>query len=218
MNGIHDMGGMHGFGKIVPETDEPVFHGEWEGRVVGLQRALLYTRAFNIDMFRDAQERLHADIYLRASYYDRWLLALAKCSAEKGLVGTDELEAGHALRAGPAVSRVMKKDDAAAGFIRAPFGRPVTRNARFRAGDKVRTINEHPEGHTRLPRYARDKVGTIAAVVGFHVYPDTVVAGKGDDPQWLYTVEFTGNELWGHDADPSLVVSVEAFEPYLEAL
>jgi len=112
----------------------------------------------------------------------------------------------------------MKKDDAAAGFIRAPFGRPVTRNARFRAGDKVRTINEHPEGHTRLPRYARDKVGTIAAVVGFHVYPDTVVAGKGDDPQWLYTVEFTGNELWGHDADPSLVVSVEAFEPYLEAL
>ncbi len=218
MNGIHDMGGMHGFGKVVPEAGEPVFHGDWEGRVVGLQRALLYTRAFNIDMFRDAQERLPAEVYLRASYYERWMLALAQCAVDKGLVSPDELEAGHSLHAGLAVPRVMKKDDAQAGFIRAPFGRPATRPARFSAGDKVRTINAHPEGHTRLPRYARDKVGTVAAVVGVHVYPDAVVAGQGEDPQWLYTVEFSGSELWGQDADPSLVVSVEAFEPYLEAL
>lgn len=218
MNGIHDMGGMHGFGKVVPEVGEPVFHGEWEGRVVGLQRALLYTRAFNIDMFRDAQERLPASTYLGVSYYERWLLALAQCAEEKGLVSADELEAGQALHAGPAVSRVMGKESAPAGFIRASFGRPVTRPARFRKGDRVRTINEHPEGHTRLPRYARDKLGTVTAVIGVHVYPDAVFAGNGEDPQWLYTVEFTGRELWGHEADPSLFVSVDAFEPYLEAL
>lgn len=218
MNGIHDMGGMHGFGKVMPEAGEPVFHGDWEGRVLGLQRALLYTRAFNIDMFRYAQERLPADTYLRASYYERWLLALTQCATEKGLVGTDELTAGHALHAGPTVARVMDKENAQVGFIRAPFGRQATRPARFSPGDKIRTINAHPEGHTRLPRYARDKVGTIGAVIGVHVYPDAVVAGEGEDPQWLYTVEFTGTELWGHDADPSIVVSVEAFEPYLEAL
>ncbi len=218
MNGIHDMGGMHGFGKVVPEVGEPVFHGDWEGRVVGLQRALLYTRAFNIDMFRYAQERLPASTYLRASYYERWLLALAQCAAEKGLVSPDELEAGHAMHAGPAVSRVMGKENAQAGFVRAPFGRSVTRPAQFSTGDRVRTINEHPAGHTRLPRYARDKVGMVTAVIGVHVYPDAVVAGEGEDPQWLYTVEFTGKELWGHEADPSLVVSVDAFEPYLEAL
>ncbi len=218
MNGIHDMGGMHGFGKILPEVDEAVFHGDWEGRVLGLQRALLYTRAFNIDMFRDAQEKLPAEVYLRASYYERWLLALTQCAVKKGLVSPDELDAGHAMRSGPALERVMTSGDAPAGFIRAPFGRAITREARFRKGDQVRTINEHPEGHTRLPRYARDKVGTVAAVVGFHVCPDSVVAGRGEDPQWLYTVEFTGRELWGQMADPSLIVSVEAFEPYLEAL
>lgn len=218
MNGIHDMGGMHGFGKVVTEACEPVFHGNWEGRVLGLQRALLYTRAFNLDMFRDAQERLPAERYLRASYYERWLIALATCATEKGLASEDELEAGHALRAGPAVARVMGMENAKVGFIRGAFGREVTRPARFSTGDEVRTVNAHPEGHTRLPRYARGKVGRISAVVGVHVYPDAVAAGKGEDPQWLYTVEFTGMELWGHDADPSLVVSVDAFEPYLETI
>jgi len=217
MNGIHDMGGMHGFGKVAAEANEPIFHDRWEGRVLGLQRSLLYTRAWNIDVFRDAQERLPASVYLGASYYERWLLALTHSALDKGLVSRDELDAGKALRPGPAVERVMRGSDAKAGFIRAPFARPVTHEARFKPGDAVRTINEHPEGHTRLPRYARDKVGTVTAVRGFHVYPDAAAAGKGEDPQWLYTVEFNGKTLWGDDADPALVVSVEAFEPYLEA-
>ncbi len=218
MNGIHDMGGMHGFGKVEPEDDEPVFHGDWEGRVVGLQRSLLYTRAWNIDMFRYSQEQLPAGVYLGASYYERWLLGLTHSALEKGLVSADELAAGHSLRPGPTVARVMGKNEASAGFIRAPFGRSVTRDARFKPGDKVRTINDHPAGHTRLPRYARDKIGTVVAIRGFHAYPDAVATGNGDDPQWLYSVEFSGRELWGHEADPSLVISVEAFEPYLEAV
>ena len=73
----------------------------------------------------------------------------------------------------------------------------------------------HPKTHTRLPRYARDKRGIIEAVRGCHVFPDAAAVGAGENPQWLYTVVFTGNELWGEDADPSIKVSVEAFEPYL---
>ncbi len=218
MNGIHDMGGMHGFGKVTPEADEPVFHAGWEGRVLGLQRALLYTRAWNIDIFRREQERLPASDYLSASYYDRWLRSLTRSALDTKLLDADELDAGHALRAGPAVQRVMGANEAKAGFMRAPFARPPTRDARFGPGDLVRTINEHPAGHTRLPRYARDKIGKVIAVRGFHVYPDAVTTGHGEDPQWLYTVEFTGSELWGHAADPSLLVSIDAFEPYLEAL
>jgi nitrile hydratase subunit beta len=90
-------------------------------------------------------------------------------------------------------------------------------NARFKAGDRVRTANINPEGHTRLPRYAREKEGWIEAIRGCHVFPDSKAAGKGDDPQWLYTVVFKGQDLWGANADPSLNVSIEAFEPYLEA-
>ncbi len=218
MNGIHDMGGMHGFGTVKVEQDEPVFHDRWEGRVLGIQRALLYSRAWNIDVFRDSQERLPASVYLSVSYYHRWLLALTQSALDKGLVSGDELAAGHACRPGPAVERTMGPDEAKAGFIRAPFGRPMTRAARFKPGERVRTINEHPCGHTRLPRYARDKTGIVTALHGVHVYADAAAAGQGEDPQWLYTVEFTGTELWGRGADPALVVSIEAFEPYLEAI
>jgi nitrile hydratase len=62
----------------------------------------------------------------------------------------------------------------------------------------------------------RGHVGVIERVHGTHVFPDSVAHGKGDDPQWLYTVRFEGRDLWGADSDPTLKVSVEAFEPYLE--
>jgi nitrile hydratase len=87
----------------------------------------------------------------------------------------------------------------------------------FKPGDRVRTVNINPETHTRLPRYARDKTGIVEAVRGCHVYPDSVTRGEGENPQWVYTVVFTSQELWGESADPTLQVSIEAFEPYLEA-
>ena len=86
----------------------------------------------------------------------------------------------------------------------------------FKLGDRVRTLNVHPSGHTRLPRYARGKTGTVERIHGCHAYPDAVASGKGDDPQWLYTVVFDGKEIWGPDTDPTLTVSIDAFEPYLE--
>ena len=215
MNGVHDMGGMHGFGPVEPEPNEPPFHADWEGRVLAMQRAMRSTRAWNIDMSRDAQERLPAQVYLGASYYQRWALGMERNALEKGLIDADELTAGHALRPGKPVPR-MTKDDLASSFSRGSFDRTPTGVARFKPGDRVRTRNINPRGHTRLPRYARGHVGTVEAIRGCHVYPDAVVQSGDENPQWLYTVVFDGRELWGPDADPTLRVSVEAFEPYLE--
>jgi nitrile hydratase beta subunit len=216
MNGVHDMGGMHGFGKVEPEPNEPPFHAGWEGRVLALQRALRATGAWNIDMSRDAQERLPAEVYLSVSYYHRWALGMERNALERGLVDADELAAGHALRPGKPLKGVMTKAEIAGAFTRGSFGRPTTREARFKAGDRVRAKNINPPGHTRLPRYARGHVGVVEAVRGSHVFPDSAATGTGENPQWLYTVVFAGRELWGEHADPTLRVSVEAFEPYLE--
>lgn len=217
MNGVHDMGGMHGYGKVRVESNEPVFHDDWEGRVFALTRTILYSRALNLDMFRDAQERLPPRVYLAVSYYHRWLLAITQSALEKGLLAPDELAAGHALRPGAMLQRTMTLREVEAAFLRPPFGRASPRAARFAVGDRVTTRNTHPIGHTRLPRYARGKPGIVEAVHGCHVYPDSVVAVRGEDPQWLYTVAISGRDLWGPEADPDVVVSIEAFEPYLDA-
>lgn len=216
MNGVHDMGGMHGFGKVEPESDEPPFHASWEKRVLAMQRAIRSTRAWNIDMSRDALERLPAKLYLAASYYERWALGMETSALEKGLIDADEMAAGHALRPGKLVARAMTKNDIDQVYARGSFSRPPSRQARFKAGDRVRTRNINPPTHTRLPRYARDREGVIEAVRGCHVFPDSVTTGGGENPQWLYTVVFDGRQLWGANADPTLKVSVEAFEPYIE--
>jgi nitrile hydratase len=86
----------------------------------------------------------------------------------------------------------------------------------FAVGETVRTKDIHPVTHTRLPQYVRGHLGTIELNHGCHVFPDTNSLGKGEDPQWLYTVRFDGPELWGKDTDPTLSVSVDAWESYLE--
>jgi len=216
MNGVHDMGGMHGFGKVEPEPNEPPFHAPWERRVLGMQRAMRFTRAWNIDMSRDAQERLPAQRYLAASYYARWALGMERNALEKGLIDADEMAAGHAIRPGKPLARVMTKNDIGQAFTRGSFSRPPNAQARFKPGDRVRTRNINPPTHTRLPRYARGHEGVIEAVRGCHVFPDSITTGGGENPQWLYTVVFDGRQLWGPNADPTLTVSVEAFEPYIE--
>jgi nitrile hydratase subunit beta len=216
MDGIHDMGGMHGFGKVEPEPNEPVFHAPWEGRTYAINRALGYTGIWTIDETRAGIERLPPEVYLGSSYYRKWELRLENLLVEKGLADADEITSGHALRPGKTLKRTMKVADVANALSRGSFARPAQGPARFKAGDKVRTKNIHPATHTRLPRYARDKVGVVEAIRGCHVYPDTVAIGQGENPQWLYTVLFDGRELWGEASDASLKVSIEAFEPYLE--
>jgi len=215
VNGVHDMGGMHGFGKVEPETNEPAFHAAWEARVLAMQRALRFTRAWNIDMSRDAIERLPAHVYLSASYYEKWALGIERKAIECGLIDADEIESGRALRPGKPLPR-MTRSDLPLASTRGSFSRPSAAPARFKPGDRVRTRNLNPPTHTRLPRYARDREGAVEAVRGCHVFPDSVTTAGGENPQWLYTVVFDGRQLWGAHADPALKVSIEAFEPYLE--
>lgn len=216
MNSVHDMGGMHGFGPVEPEANEPVFHAAWEGRVLAMQRAMGYVGLWTIDMSRASLEALPPALYLSVSYYEKWFLGLAQRVVQHGLVGSDEIVAGHALRAGPAVKRKLTPAELGKVMTRGDYVRAPAKPAGFRTGDRVRTKNINPVTHTRLPRYARDKIGTVEAVRGCHVFPDSVAIGAGEQPQWLYTVVFAGRELWGEAADPTLTVSIEAFEPYLE--
>lgn len=219
MNGIHDLGGMDGFGKVQPEPgDEPPFHEPWEGRVLAMTRALHAAGAWNIDVGRHGIERLPPHIYLAATYYQKWFLRNEMLCLEKGLVTREELAAGHANSPGkPLSERTMTPDNIEEAQIRGSYGRTSTAPARFQVGDRVRTKNMHPKSHTRLPRFVRGHVGIIDRIQGFHVYPDAVVAEGKEAPQWLYTVMFDGRELWGADSDPMLEVSIEAFEPYLVA-
>ena len=214
-NTIHDMGGMHGFGPVVAEAGEAPFHEAWEGRVLALQRAMGYARLWTIDGGRASLETLPPLTYLAASYYERWFLGLERRVIAHGLVGEDELMAGRSLRPGVRLNRKLTAADVPNTLTRGNFARPAAAPARFAAGDRVCTRNINPPTHTRLPRYARGKHGTIEAVRGVHVFPDSAARGAGDDPQWLYTVVFSGPELWGEAADPKLTVSIEAFEPYL---
>jgi nitrile hydratase len=214
-NSVHDMGGMHGFGPVEREADEPAFHADWERRVYALQRTMGATGLWTIDGSRASLEQLPPLAYLEASYYKRWFLGLERRIVAHGLVGEDEIAAGRALRPGIRLNRKLTAEDAK--VVSYPhYDRPAPGPARFKAGDPVRTKNINPPTHTRLPRYARAKLGTVEAVRGCHVFPDSAALGVGENPQWLYTVVFTGRELWGEEADPAIKLSIEAFEPYLE--
>jgi nitrile hydratase subunit beta len=217
-NSIHDMGGMHGFGPVEAEPNEPPFHERWEGRVFAMRRAMGIARLWTIDAGRASLETLAPLDYLGSSYYRRWFLGLESQLLQHGLVGADEIAAGHSLRPGAAFPDKLTAADVEKTLMRGDFARPTNQPARFKEGDRVRTKNSNPETHTRLPRYARAKTGTVEAVRGCHVFPDTAALGAGENPQWLYAVVFTARELWGEEADPGVKVSIEAFEPYLDPL
>jgi nitrile hydratase len=224
VDGIHDLGGMHGFGRLdldpadqeVNRSFRPRFHHAWEGRVVGMFVPLLGQGWFNIDAFRHGIETEGPAFYLQSLYFERWRHTVAKNLLRAGVLEDGELEARvEALRAG--------REPAPAGPLPAPpqppepgFVREVDASPRFTVGDAVRADTRHPPGHTRLPRYARGKTGRVGCVHPAFVFPDTNAHGLGERPQYLYTVCFEGSELWGGDAEPGLVVSLDLFESYLE--
>ena len=217
MNGVHDMGGMDGFGKVEAEPNEPMFHEEWEGRVLAMVRAMGAAGAYNIDTSRLYRESLPPEVYLTSSYYKKWLLGLENNLIDKGYVAANEVASGHASEpAKPLKHGKFSVDDVERVMVRGKFGREASVPAKFKPGDRVRARNIHPKTHTRLPRYVRGHVGVVELNLGCSVYPDTASMEAGENPQWLYTVVFEGSELWGPDADPTVKVSVDAFEPYLE--
>lgn len=217
MNGPQDLGGQQGFGPVAPERDEPLFHAPWEARAMAVTIASGALGAWTIDESRHARESLPWVTYYRSSYYEIWIRALETLLARHDLVSADERVAGHALQPGPEAPRVLRAEAVAGALARGtPCDRVVATPARFAAGDRVRTRVMNPAGHTRLPRYARGRVGVVEAVQGGFVFPDTNAHGGGDCPEWVYTVVFRAEDLWGADAEPGSEVSIDAWESYLE--
>ncbi|MCJ2057578.1 nitrile hydratase subunit beta [Methylobacterium sp. J-048] len=217
MNGAQDLGGAHGFGPVMPEPDEPVFHADWERRVFALAMAMGYTGAWNLDGSRATRESLPPVQYLASSYYEIWLAALEQQVVATGLASAEEIAAGRASEAAKPVARVLARDGLEARFRAGfPSSRDSAGPARFAVGEAVIARNIHPPDHTRLPRYVRGKRGRVERVDGTFVYPDTNAYKTGENPTWLYTVSFSAQDLWGESGDPGGIVTVAAFEPYLE--
>lgn len=217
MNGPHDLGGLHGFGPVAPEPNEPVFHAEWEKRALGVTLSCGAFGAWTIDESRHARENIPPATYLSASYYEIWIRALETLLERHGFVSAGELAEGRMLEQGAAPKRVLKAEMVPAVLAKGgPCDRPLDAAPRFAAGDRVRTSNFNPATHTRLPRYARDKVGVVETVQGSYVFPDDSAHGRGENPQWIYTVVFDGADIWGEGGEPGLTISIDAWESYLE--
>ncbi len=217
MNGIHDLGGMHGFGPVEREVDEPLFHAEWEARVRALVNLMITQKYYTIDASRYGIEQMAPAEYLRATYYERWLASLEYNLTEQGLLGRDELDARVAfLRQHPGVD--PPRTGGVAPPPRAQEAPPESSPAapRFAVGDAVVARNVHPRGHTRLPRYARGKRGEIHRAHGPQTFPDTNAHGVGEQPQPLYSVRFEAPELWGESSEPRAAVYLDLWESYLE--
>jgi nitrile hydratase subunit beta len=217
MNGVHDMGGMQCMGPVQREKNEPVFHARWEGRVLAMVLARFPWRKWNLDSFRYEQEKTPPFDYLRMSYYERWLSALTELLVKSGLATRAEIENG-AAQAGSPKETPPVTAESVPGMIARGLGvsRDVAVAARFRAGQRVRAGNINPVGHTRLPRYARGKLGTVERDHGVFVFPDTNAQFLGEKPQHLYTVRFAARELWGEQAAPRDSVYVNLWDDHLE--
>jgi nitrile hydratase len=208
LNTIHDMGGMDGFGPIERERDEPVFHAEWERRMFALSFGIAVSVGTDDDHFRREVEGIPPVAYLKSSYYELWYRACHAMLARHGV-----LDAGRPewLRA-PLTTAEVLPSIADGASTRMPEDGIV---ARFKRGDAVTARNIHPNGHTRLPRYARGKRGVIQSDHGVFSFADSKARGDGPCPQHLYTVAFTAEALWGEGGRQDKVY-LDLWDSYLD--
>ena len=217
MNGVHDMGGMHGMGPIQHEKDEPVFHARWEARTWALNRAMAPWGKWNLDASRHGIEVIPPADYLRMSYYEKWFTRLVALLVKTGLVTQAEIDSGKPARGFAKQTPRLTPGQVAATLGRGvPARRDVPVAPKFQVGQRVRARNMHPVGHTRLPRYARGKTGAIDRDHGVYVFPDTNAQFLGEKPQHVYSVRFTARELWGDQASPRDSVYIDMWDDYLE--
>ena len=217
MNGVHDMGGMQDMGPVEYEKDEPVFHAAWEARLFALRRAMGAWRKWNIDATRYQVELVPPAAYLELSYYARQFVAFLEMLPKSGLVSKAEIENAVPDPMLPKATPALTPERAAQLVAKGvPTSRDVPVTARFEVGQQVRARNMHPAGHTRLPRYARGKSGTIDRDHGVFVFPDTNAHFLGEKPQHVYSVRFSARELWGEQAAPHDSVYVDLWDDYLE--
>ena len=215
MDGVHDLGGLHGFGPI-DRSQEEHFPRDWEKSVFQLTLACGMLGKWNLDMSRFARERMDPAHYLGSSYYEHWYHGLETLLIEQGLIAPEEIASGQAsgdrkFEPVPAsrVESILRRGGPTLMAEEAPAG--------FAVGDRVRIVNEHPRSHTRMPRYIRGRVGEITSHHGAHIFPDEHAVSGGKLPRHLYGIRFEGRELWGAEStEPNTVVYVDVFEPYIE--
>lgn len=208
MNGAHDLGGAHGFGPVQPEPETAEkFHAPWERTAFALTLAAGMHGRWNLDMSRFVREDRPAGDYLARGYYDLWLTGLEILAGRAGMLDD-------ATRFGLAPGPEEVRRRFAAGFPVQRDGGPAPC---FAEGQRVRVRADAPAGHTRCPRYCRNAEGTVIALRGSHVFPDSHALGRGEDPQPLYTVRFEAARLWGRAAEPNTAVMVDLWQPYLDA-
>lgn len=215
MNGVHDMGGLHGLGAILPEPEGSPFHAAWEARVHAMSLASP-TRA-NIDAGRHQREKIPGPEYLAMCYYERWFRGLSELLVFHGLATPEELASGKAAPGSARHTPLLRAEMVEPSLTRqGSYVREIEARPLFAPGDTVRARTINPQGHTRLPRYVRGRGGVVTALHGAHVFPDSHAHGKGEDPRPLYTVRFAARDLWGEAANPRDSVSLDLWEPYLE--
>lgn len=217
MNGIHDLGGMHGMGPIAPEKDEPLWHAPWEARMFGMRRGGMLPPGYNIDRWRHMRELIPPHLYLSRSYYDHWCMSFMAALLDGGWATAEELKSGHTAPGTAKRNDAMRPDQVwNVQKTGGKFARPIDTQPRFSIGQKVRACNINPTGHTRLPRYVRGKVGIVQLHHGGHVLPDSNAHKAGETPEHLYTVAFAFREVWGPDASAHDEVCADLWESYLE--
>lgn len=217
MNGVHDMGGMHGLGPIDPEPDEPAFHAAWEGKALALTLAIGAWGRWTLDASRFERESIPGPDYLRMSYYEKWIAGARSLMLAHGLATAEELSSGRPAPGSAKASPPLTAARVPAALARGgSTERTIAAPPAFAVGDQVRARNFNPVGHTRLPRYARGRAGEIARHHGAHVFPDTNAHGGGEQPRHLYQVRFAARELWGEAAPARDAVFIDLWEPYLE--
>ena len=215
MNGIHDMGGMHGLGPVPVEDDEAL-HEDWERITFAIHMLVRGQGVYNLDEFRHARERIDPAEYLEASYYENWLTSVEMLLDEHEVITEEEriarLEAFDGI--------VPKREDselrrrAREMFESDRFEEIEQHDPLFDVGDEVVVKNAHPEGHTRIPGYARCATGIIRKHYGSYFLPDATAHGE-ERSEPCYSVEFTASELWGGHTDGDTVY-IDMFESYVE--
>ena len=210
------MGGMQDLGAIEYAESEPVFHEAWEGRVHAMSWAVQGTGKLRLGL-RPPMEAIPAGEYLRMSYYERWITAVIERLVASDLVTRAEIASGRPDVATGKADIALSPAAAVAELFKIPATRrnlPVA--AHFQVGQRVRARNIHPVTHTRLPRYARGKVGMIERDHGVFVFADTSAYSAGEKPQHLYSVRFSARELWGDQMPAQDSVHLDLYDDYLE--
>jgi nitrile hydratase beta subunit len=216
MDGVHDMGGMHGFGPIDRFAELVLSKTDWRARMFGIELSYTQPDGFNLDWMRHVMECMPPEAYLSSEYFDRWYWRDAAILANASWVSIEELTTGKAAtqlaEAGDpltpeAVPELLKKG--------VESRRPALRTSAFQPGDRVRTRFHAPLGATRLARYLRGHVGTIETCRGWHGLPDANAHGK-DRAEPLYSVGFLARDLWDDVASPQDMVFADLWESYLE--